>query len=355
MTPASKSKKTESAEKKDVEPEAKADDDTEQELKADEETIKASSSLDLSIMKELGAKNKAEVLDKIKGFRKAISGKLEADPGYMDLKGKFEYLQNAAKNDQALWADLAKGEPRAIEYAKVNYGIDLSKKSAPKSSNRDEDYDYDDTTSDDGLIPREKFIDEEAADAVNSVLSKLYAKVENMERFRSEYEKRTLDQQSTLAKQEAQNSVVDEMVRVAAEIPNLKDVPNIREAIVAWRKGANDPRMDYYSDLMAIANKEKVNLIQAMEIDRGRKAALAVVKAKDEGRKEAYNHKPNKSLSDLQGKGIDKPEDYSEAEVRSMIESGNMPDHWFDENDEPNPKTIPKSAWKEFWPGGNPY
>jgi len=339
-------------ESKDEDPESKAPD-----LQVDEETIKSSSSLDLSIMKELGAKTKGEVVDKIRGLRKAISGKLESDPGYSEAKGKVDFLQKAAQNDTALWSDLMKGDPRAIQYAKQNYGLTITKGDAEpvKSESGSDDSNKDNLFH----IPREKFIDEDAADAVNTevnkVLSGFKKELNDFKNFRVEYDKNMLNQQQSLASSQAKNDVVDEMVQVAADIPQLKGVENIREAIQKWREGGVDARMDYFQDLFEIANKSKVNLITAQEIDKGRKASLSVVQAKEEGRKEAYSHTPNKSLSDIQGKNINKPEEYTEAQLVEMVETGKMPDRWFDENDDPDPQKIPKNAWKLFWPEGKPF
>lgn len=320
-------------------------------LQADEETIKQSSSLDLAILKELGAKTKSEVVDKIKGLRQAISGKLEKDPGYAEAKGQVEFLTKAGQNNTKLWSDLMSSDARAQQFVKTNYGLVLVKAGADQTTAPDKA----ETSNDPFHIPREKFIDEEAADAVNSVLAGFKAKMEDFDRFRGEYEATTVKTEQKLATSEAQNDVVDEMVRVADGIPQLKAIPDLREAVIKWRGGQDDPRMNYFKDLFEIANKSNVNLVTAMEIDRGRKSSLAVLEAKIEGKKEAYSHKPNRSLSDIQGKTINSPEEYSDSQITELIEQGKIPEHWFNENDEPDPSKMPKNAWIHFWPGGVPF
>lgn len=339
------------------EPEPKEDEETHSEseedsFEVDEATMNDSSSLDLEIMKEVGAKSKTEIVSKIKGLRKAISGKLEADPGYKSLQENAEFMQKSIQNEKKLWDDLAKGNPRAIEYAKNTYGVDFGKGNTV-SPNSDNDSPKN-ISGDTFQVDPEQFIDEEAAEQVNGVLRLMKSKMDELEGFRTDMEKREMQTQNKLAEQEAQSTVVDEMVQIAENIPKLKGVKNVRQAIVKWRKGAPDARMNYFQDLFDIANEKNIDLVTALEIDQGRKARLSVKVAKEEGRKEAYSHTPNKSLSDLQGKHIDKPEEYSEAQIENMIYSGNMPDHWFDKNDNPDPKQIPKNAWHHFWPGGTP-
>jgi hypothetical protein len=100
--------------------------------------------------------------------------------------------------------------------------------------------------------------------------------------------------------------------------------------------------------LFDIAKENGVNLLTALEIDKGRKAEFAVMKAKDDGKKEAYNHAPNRTLSDLQGVNISNPEDFTDEEVIKRANEHRLPEEWFDENDDPNFKVIPKKHHKHW-------
>ena len=342
------SKKTK-AEGTTPDPKDKAD---EADVTPDAETFKNSSSLDLSIMKEVGAKTKTEVIEKIKGLRKAISGKLESDPGYKQTVDSLKTLQATVKSERTLWADLMQGKQEAVDYVAKNYGIQIAGKGSTVTPQQGATQTQ---QADPFVIPRDKFIDEDAADAVNGVLVQLRDKVVALEKNHEQYKKDLEAKTQEVTKDQATNTIIDHMVRVAEQMDDLKNIPNLREAIIKWHKGGQDDRMEYFNDMFELANEKKVDLMTAMEIDRGRKAALAVKQAEVKGRKEAYNQKPNNSLSDIQGRAVNQQEEYSDAEITNMIETGTMPDNWFDENDNPDPNRIPKKAWKEFWPGGKPF
>ena len=316
----------------------------EQSQEVDKETFDSSSSLDLAIMQELGAKKKTEVLNKIKGLRKAVSGKLDAAPEYKKVKEDADVLRQIVSSNRALMGDLMKGESKAVQYLKQHYGLTVVKDNQAKSTDS-----TDDNNSDSGLISSDKFIDEEAATEVNRVISRLQAKVDAIEKNQTEYQRSINQQRETMAERQAAAETIDQMVRVAEHIPGLKNTPNLREIIINWKeKGIEDSRLDFFNDIFNIATDEGVNLLQAHLIDKGRKADFVIKKAKDDGIKEAYNQTPNKTLSDIQGRNISTPEDYSDAEVNKMVEEHRLPESWFDENDQPNFRTIPKKHWKHF-------
>lgn len=343
--------------KKDEEDSTEKDDSTEEEKKTPkeektekEESEKAEkkeepplSSLDNQIMKELGAKSKSEILEKIKGFRKAISGKLELAPEYQQIQKDNAILKQRMQNEIKLWEDYRAGRPEAVEFVKKNYIPDGTPKPQLKEGTARKE------TSDGRLrIDESELIDERGAQHINKVIDTLYDQLEEQRRITSELMSDKTKHSETMAHQTAEQKVVDEMVLVAEQLPHLQKVANIRQAIEKWRNGADDPRMEYFNDLFEIANKHNVDLPTAADIDRGRNSTLAIKRAASEAKKEVYDRKPNRSLSEVQGKQGEFKQ-FSDSEIQDMVYGKiPMPDSWFDENDNPVPSRIPKRAHRFF-------
>lgn len=340
------SKPEESEDKKEVEDksekesEASENDkkDEEEEDKEDSKTVL--SSLDEQIMKEIGAKSKTEILEKIKGLRKAISGKLELAPEFNSLKKDYETLKQRSSNEIALWDDFRAGKQQAIDFVKKNYIPDLSLLDSKKSDTKNENKRP--------IIDKSKVVDEESADLINEALNTRDTEIDELKSQVKTLLEANKKHSKTLVEREVETNMVDEMVRTAAQLPHLKKIPNIREAIVSWREGKNDDRMDYFNDLFEIANKEGVNLLTALDIDKGRRSDFLIKKGKTDAKKEVYDRKPNRSLSDIQGK-TGNFEQYSEDEIVAM-ERGEkpMPDVWFDDKDNFIKSKVPKELHDRF-------
>lgn len=353
-----KPKKKEEAKAKDESSE-KPEDETEEKLEGeseenepeenkeekDSESDVESSAVDLQLMKEVGAKNKAEVLEKIKGLRKAVSGKISSHPKFVQMKEDNAKLGEAIRREMLLFDHARQGRQEALDHIEKNYGLKFVVKNSgveTESSQKKE------SSSEAPKIDKDKFLDSDAANEVNNVIEKLYNALEEQKDITKNILTEREKEKEASTKKNAEIGLVDEMVTVSEQLPKLKSIPNIREAIQKWLDGTPDPRMEYYRDLFEIGNSKNVDLITALEIDRGRKARLSIAKAKDEGKKEAYERTPNRSLSDLQGKKADYGQ-YTEEQVEKMVREGNFPDEWFDANDRPDKNKIPQKLHKHFF------
>ncbi len=140
------------------------------------------------------------------------------------------------------------------------------------------------------------------------------------------------------------------MVTVAKAIPGLANLANLREAADAWYRGKDDPRMEAFGELMTIAKESGTNLHNALLIKRGRDADLNVAQARQDGRKDAYSHKPNPSLSGSQGgKGEGNYQPLTDSQIDAMAEDHTLhPSDWYDKNGDLVKAKIPKKAWRIF-------
>lgn len=283
-------------------------------------------------MKEVGAKTPEELTAKIKELRQVVSGK-ETEA----VKSAKAELTRAADSERALWRDFMDGKPEALAYVEKNYG--LRPKAQPQQ-----------------VQPQTDFDPEVLADAdalTGGITSKVIAqnkalqdRLDALEGKFTGYEK-TNQQQAINTQVSAQ--VVDEMLAVAGEIPELKDIPGLRNAIidrVVNRK--EDPRLDAFNDLFQIAQEAGTDLRNALLIKRGRDAAVLIERAREEGLKQAYNHTPNRSLSSIQVEDA-QPQSITDTQLAAMERDPRaIPDSWMDKNGNLDKAKIPKKAWPIF-------
>jgi hypothetical protein len=300
-----------------------------------------------ALMKEVGAKSLKDAVAKVKELRSKLGGK--------DAQAVTR-LERQIQNEQALWQDVAKGVPAAIAHAERVYGLKLSGSAAATPAQNG--YQAPAQAGGQGdpngraFISEDAFIDPESAKMVNEVLRKTYAELDELKNvsksFNEERERTRRDGAMTQAKA----AVVDEMVTVAQRMDPLKAIPNLREAIADWYdKGKPDPRLEVFNELFEIAQKEGCNLTAAATIKRGLEADRLVAEAEERGRKAAYGHKPNPSLSGSQG-GRNEQGNYSplsNEQIEAMSEDHRlMPGDWFDKDERPVKSKIPKKAWGLF-------
>jgi hypothetical protein len=144
--------------------------------------------------------------------------------------------------------------------------------------------------------------------------------------------------------------IIDEMVKVSQGIEGLKGVPNLRDAIATFYKGESNPKLEVFNELFQIAQENGTTLETALLIKKGRDADLLIQQAKQQGLKEAYNRKPNPSLSDIQtgdeGRTL---KTITDQDLEAMEQDAKlMPPEWFDKDENPIKDKIPKRAWKFF-------
>jgi hypothetical protein len=329
--------------KKEAEP--KVNKKTEEKAEKEEEDPEPDkSSLDLQIMKEVGAKDKSEVAEKIKGLRQAISGKLEKAPEFQQVKADNKTLTDKINSEAQLMLDVKNGVPAAIEHLSKVYGLDLTAKGATPAKSENE-------IDSSELIKREDYVDEEVYNSVKKGFDAMTSRMDKLEgdnkAAKDEVEKNRAET-STI---QAESNLVDEIAEVASQLPGVSKIKNIKEAIRKWRGGNGDSRLDIFNDFFLLANQKKVNLLDAYKLDFADKAALKINEARVEGKKEAYTQNPNRSLSGIQGsKGESENRQFTESQINEMeADSTKMPDSWFDDDDTPVKANVPKEAHKLFW------
>lgn len=297
-----------------------------------------------ALMKEVGAKSLKEAAQKVKELRSKLGGK--------DAQA-VATLNRQVENEKALWADVAKGVPAAIAHAERVYGIKVGPASAaPAAASSASAAPSAGGKGGRQYIDENLFIDPESAKIANEALRSRDVELDELKgQLKEVLEERDRNRRDT-ATTSAKMAVIDEMVTVAQRIDALKAVPNLREAIAAWYdKGTPDPRMEVFNELFEIAEKEGCNLIAAATIKRGMDADRLVAEAEERGRKSAYGHRPNPSLSGSQG-GRNEQGNYSpitDAQIEAMVEDHTkIPPDWFDDKDNLVKAKIPKRAWAAF-------
>lgn len=330
------------SEEEDGEEAPETDEDEEEEAPGDEPDADAA-----ALMKEVGAKSLKEAVAKVKELRSKLGGK--------DAQAVAQ-LQRQVANEKALWEDVAKGVPAALAHAEKVYGIKIASGPAPASTSAAPAS----TGAASGgppssgrtYIDENLFIDPESAKIANEAFRARDAELDGLKsQLKEVLDERDRNRKDT-AMTQAKMAVVDEMVTVAQRMDALKAIPNLREAIAAWYdKGTPDARLEVFNELFQIAEKEGCSLIAAATIKRGLDADRLVAEAEERGRKAAYGHKPNPSLSGSQG-GRNEQGNYTpitQAQIEAMAEDHTlMPKDWFDDKDNPVQSKIPRKAWPLF-------
>lgn len=293
-------------------------------------------------LKKVGAKDAKDLVEKIDGLKKQLTGK-DAQTAAR-LTKDVETLSTKIKNETALYEAVKAGNPQAIAHFEKAYGIKVAHGEQAQAKPTD-------TT---GLIPRDAFIDPESADLVNSVVGGLR---DELKAVKDQLAERSRKETEVSAKSEATRAAVDEMVMVSGlkGMEEIAGIPNLRKAVEEWYAGKDDPRFEVFQDVMNLANErtEKglpTDLEAAWALLYARGADLKIAKAKQEGRAEAYNQKPSKTLSGIQGKGNNEYKQFTDAQLKEMSEDlRKAPEDWFDADDRPLKSKIPTRAHKYFF------
>jgi hypothetical protein len=144
---------------------------------------------------------------------------------------------------------------------------------------------------------------------------------------------------------QAQAAQLDEMLDVAGQIPEMKDITGLRDKFSEWIKGKDIPELQVYEDLFKLANQEKVSLRVAWKMMKADRLESQVAGAEDRGLKKAFNHKPNQTLSDMQGRGGITYTHYTDSQLKAMATgSAPIPAEWFDKHDNLDKTKMPKRA-----------
>lgn len=287
-----------------------------------------------AILKELGAKNLKDAAAKLKGLKALVGGK-DAQ-AVAKLTREKEEIVNGGK---ALWQALAKNDPQAIAFAEKSFGVKFGGQKADQP-----------VSTGDRYIDPAKFIDPESADLVEAAFVRQAQELKTLkDQFGVITQERDRHIQDTQAKQ-SRMSVVDEMTQIASRIDGLKGITGFREAAQAVLDGKPDSRLDVFAELFDIAEAEKCSLKAAFDIKRGRDSDLREALAVEKGRKEAYNQKPNPSLSGIVGgKGEMKFQPVTDADLeRWEADYRTHPTHWYDKEGDLIESMVPKRARSLF-------
>lgn len=321
----------------------KKDEKTEKDTKKDEKTPEEIEKL----MKEVGAKTPKEVVDKVKELRKAISKRVEESPEFVEVKGDNEKLATGYKALKTQWdshlgfmSDVQKGNPEAIKVFEKTFGVKIATTSEKAPAK---------PLDDDDLIDN-SFLKGQLTAHEQKMMGLIEAQNKELKDLKDQNQKR-IDADTKVAEE---RSLVDEMVNVAANIPALKEIPNFRLYLNKWR--ANElpaeemTRMDdFYDNLFKVGNEKSMSLEDALFYLRGKQVDLLVEQAKQDGKKAAYNQKPNPTLSGLQGSKNEQTT-YTDADVQNMLGGKKaVPDEWLTKEGNPDREKIPTKYHKHFW------
>ncbi len=203
----------------------------------------------------------------------------------------------------------------------------------------------------DRFIDPAKFIDPESADMVEAAFKRQAEHIQKLEaRFGTIEQERDRQIQATVQEKSIGN-VVDEMAEIADRIPELKSIPGFREIAKGVLSGKADPRLAVFEELFDIAASIKgASLKDAFDIKRGRDSHRIEALAKQQGRKEAYEVKPNPSLSGMTGgKGEASYQPVTPALLEQWANDHTThPASWYDKDENPVKSKIPKGAWSLF-------
>jgi hypothetical protein len=286
-------------------------------------------------MKDLGAKTPEELSDKIAGLRKELSGKTSQDVARLskEVEG-FKSREAAFTGATKFIEDLKAGKPGAFEYLQKELGVQLPKAQDDKKPFTDE---ADLLT--DGALSRQW--EENKA---------LREKMEGLERVFGEGQKA---KEAEALQQRSAAQIVEEALTVAALMPDFKDLPNLRGRIVAFQQGADDPGLAPLSevfDYVIGASKKGLSLDPetAFYAIKGKNMAAEIAAAEERGRKQAYNHKKNPSLSSIAAEDTQTKE-YTAQDMANWEKDFNtIPKEFFDKNMDLDVNRIPEKYRKVF-------
>jgi len=283
-------------------------------------------------MKKVGAKSPEELATKIDGLKALASGK-ESEA----VKAAKSELERAARSEAALWRDFMEGKPEALQYVEKAYG--LKPKAQSQTQQPSGDFDPDVLADADALT----------GGITSKVIAQNKALQERLEKLEGTFQghQKTIQEQGV--RQTVAAQVVDEMIAVSQSLDGIKDIPGLRNLIIdRVVHGKEDPRLDAFNEIFQIAQDSGTSLQNALLIKKGRDSDLLVARAREEGLKQAYGHKPNKSLSSIQTEDAN-PQSYTDSQYAEMSNDfRKIPAHFFDGNGELNKAKIPKNGWAYF-------
>lgn len=288
-------------------------------------------------MKSIGAKTVEEIPEKIAGLIQQVHGK-DAQ-AVSTLTKERDTLKTTADTAARFLEDLKAGKPEAFDFLK-RQGVMLPKEMAEPNEPFDPDVDA----------------------ALGGVLSRQEAKMQKLlsrlEQFEGKAESEAQARIKQANDERSRSQVVDEALAGAQFIPELKDVPNLRNMIVDLMEyGKSDPALaplNKLSEMITSAGEKGhfYDLETAHYIDMGKNAKFLIEKAREEGRREAHTSKPNRSLSSVASEAQEQNiQQVTEAELDQMEGPGGwrmIPEAWKNADGSMNISKMPKNAAARF-------
>jgi hypothetical protein len=302
---------------------------------------------DSEIHKLVGAKDKTQLPEKIKGLVNEVKklsgergeiGRVLKETGYSDIKSLANEIRGAKGLHQAV-IDARNGVPEALEFL----GLNQRQAQAPKQQEQF-----------DGQIP-DDILDEGLYKYVSTREREAQAKVDALERKLAAMEGKLAPWERSQAETQAQNQRTMQVNHVIAEVTKLADGVEglwdskksgpLARALSEYYATDGDfhPDLKPIAEIIEIAKDHKLdNLEIALAYWERKNGGSLITKARNEAREPFIGKKPNIGLSDRQGNHNGNFKSYTEASVKEMA-SGRapIPASWTDGHGTIIPDKVP--------------
>ena len=315
--------------------------------KAEEAEEVADVDPDQEIYKLVGAKDKTQLPDKLKGLVNEVKklsgergeiGRVLKETGYSDFKSLANDIKGAKGLHQAV-IDARNGVPAALEFL----GLNQRQAQAPKQQEH-VTVELPDDILDEGLYRHVTSREKEAtlrADALERQLRLIQSKLEPWERSNAET-------QATNQRTMQVNQVISEVTKMADGVEGLWDSKKsgpLAKALSEYYATDGDfhPDLKPISEIIEIAKEHKLdNLEIALAYWERKNGGSLITKARDDARQPFLGKKPNIGLSDRQGNHNGNFKSYTESHVKEMA-SGRapIPASWTDGHGTLVPDKVP--------------
>lgn len=315
--------------------------------KAEEQEGKDEADPDSEIFKLVGAKDKSQLPDKIKGLVNEVKklsgergeiGRVLKETGYSDIKTLANDIRGAKGLHQAV-VDARNGNPVALEFL----GLNKTQAQAPKQQERFE-----------GEIP-EDILDEGLYKYVSTREREAQAKVEALERKLAAMEGKLAPWEKSQEEIQAQslrasqiNHVISKVTELADGVDGLWDSKKsgpLARALSEFYATDGDyhPDLKPIVEIIEIARDNKLDDLEiALAYWERKNGGSLITKARAEAREPFIGKKPNIGLSDRQGNHNGQFKTYTEANVQDMAKGRSpIPDSWKDQQGNIIPANVP--------------
>lgn len=315
--------------------------------KAEEAEEVADVDPDQEIYKLVGAKDKTQLPDKLKGLVNEVKklsgergeiGRVLKETGYSDFKSLANDIKGAKGLHQAV-IDARNGVPAALEFL----GLNQRQAQAPKQQEHVTG-ELPDDILDEGLYRHVTSREKEAtlrADALERQLRLIQSKLEPWERSNAET-------QATNQRTMQVNQVISEVTKMADGVEGLWDSKKsgpLAKALSEYYATDGDfhPDLKPIAEIIEIAKEHKLdNLEIALAYWERKNGGSLITKAREDARQPFLGKKPNIGLSDRQGNHNGQFKSYTEAHVKEMAAGrAPIPDSWKDANGNIVPDKVP--------------